>query len=333
LFKGLNDINTYQSDFDGNRWGDYASMMVDPANDTTFWFTNMYPKKTGGTGNWGNRIFSINLTEEVEAPYAYAGPDTTICGYDDFKMNGQAANFSSFTWATAGDGWFINDDLLNPVYLRGNNDLDNGQVNLWLTVTGYEPGTVVTDSMTLFLNKYPKAAAGPDDTLCANECYTCQGEVSFSNSYYWTSNGEGSFNDSTLLQAIYTPALSDTSLEKVVLTLHAEPLFPCTIGSEDKLQLKVESCLGVQELTAGSGLTIYPNPSTGPVTVEANMPGNNDITVRVQNGLGNTIFRGVFPGRNGRLTKHFNFGLLQPGLYYIIVSNNTKTHTVKLIFR
>jgi len=44
LLTGLNFINTYDDLYDQNRWGDYASMMVDPADDTTFWFTNMYPK-------------------------------------------------------------------------------------------------------------------------------------------------------------------------------------------------------------------------------------------------------------------------------------------------
>ncbi|MCD4683102.1 MAG: hypothetical protein K8R86_07445, partial [Bacteroidales bacterium] len=73
LFTGLNFINTYQSDFDQNRWGDYASMMVDPADDSTFWFTNMYPLAVASSGNWGTRVFKINLTEEFETVTAYAG--------------------------------------------------------------------------------------------------------------------------------------------------------------------------------------------------------------------------------------------------------------------
>ena len=37
-----------------NRWGDYASMSVDPSNDCTFWFTTEYYETTGN--NWQTRI-------------------------------------------------------------------------------------------------------------------------------------------------------------------------------------------------------------------------------------------------------------------------------------
>jgi hypothetical protein len=43
------------------RWGDYASMTVDPVDDCTFWFTSEYMKTTGSF-NWNTRIASIKLT-------------------------------------------------------------------------------------------------------------------------------------------------------------------------------------------------------------------------------------------------------------------------------
>ena len=43
-----------------NRWGDYASMTVDPVDNCTFWFTSEYMKTTGSF-NWNTRIASIRL--------------------------------------------------------------------------------------------------------------------------------------------------------------------------------------------------------------------------------------------------------------------------------
>ncbi len=43
----------YQTDI--NRWGDYASMEVDPTDDCTFWFTGEYMETTG-PGTWNTRI-------------------------------------------------------------------------------------------------------------------------------------------------------------------------------------------------------------------------------------------------------------------------------------
>jgi hypothetical protein len=42
-----------------NRWGDYASMSVDPVNDCTFWFTTEYYEAVGN--NWQTRIGSFQF--------------------------------------------------------------------------------------------------------------------------------------------------------------------------------------------------------------------------------------------------------------------------------
>ncbi|MCB0593504.1 MAG: hypothetical protein H6557_05070 [Lewinellaceae bacterium] len=44
-----------------NRWGDYASMSVDPANGRDFWFTGEYMK---ANGNWGTKIMKAHLRED-----------------------------------------------------------------------------------------------------------------------------------------------------------------------------------------------------------------------------------------------------------------------------
>lgn len=43
-----------------NRWGDYASMSIDPADDCTFWASNEYIK-TNGSFNWKTRVVSFKF--------------------------------------------------------------------------------------------------------------------------------------------------------------------------------------------------------------------------------------------------------------------------------
>ena len=46
-----------------NRWGDYTSMSVDPADDCTFWYTNQYysSQPNGNSGNWQTRVGSFKF--------------------------------------------------------------------------------------------------------------------------------------------------------------------------------------------------------------------------------------------------------------------------------
>ena len=45
------------------RWGDYSSMSMDPTDDCTFWYTNMYyiNQSDGANGNWSTRIGSFKF--------------------------------------------------------------------------------------------------------------------------------------------------------------------------------------------------------------------------------------------------------------------------------
>ena len=44
------------------RWGDYAAMVVDPVDQSTFWFTNEY---TGASGGWATKIASFVIRRDT----------------------------------------------------------------------------------------------------------------------------------------------------------------------------------------------------------------------------------------------------------------------------
>lgn len=68
------------------RWGDYASMSVDPADDCTFWFTGeFYP--TTSTQQWSTRICSFKFNE---------------CGMPAFKLVTESAQRIEICGATPG---------------------------------------------------------------------------------------------------------------------------------------------------------------------------------------------------------------------------------------
>lgn len=49
------------------RWGDYSTMQIDPADDCTFWFTTEYMNTTA-TRDWASRIVSFKFPNCVAAP-------------------------------------------------------------------------------------------------------------------------------------------------------------------------------------------------------------------------------------------------------------------------
>ena len=52
----------------GNRWGDYSAMTVDPVDDCTFWYTQEYFATNGGS--WRTRIGNFKFPQCVSTPHA-----------------------------------------------------------------------------------------------------------------------------------------------------------------------------------------------------------------------------------------------------------------------
>ena len=77
--------------------------------------------------------------------------------------------------------------------------------------------------------------AGVDDIVCDENDYFCSAEANDYLSLEWTSSGNGTFNDNTILDPIYTPSEDDILAGSVLLTLEATGYFSDTV--EDDLLL------------------------------------------------------------------------------------------------
>ncbi len=330
LYKGLNYANTFDPGYEQNRWGDYSSMMVDPSDDSTFWYTNMYTTSSTSTGNWATRIFSLNLSEEPVLPYANAGNDTLTCDILFFETQGHAENYSSIIWITSGDGNFISNYLENATYLRGPGDLENKQVTLTMHLTGYQSGTEATDSMILYLNKDPEVYAGPDTTIYGDEPVTLQGEVSYAYKYFWATLGDGAFTDSTNVDAIYTPGQQDIINQGVTLVLTANEVSPCTGSVRDSVTITILP-VGINDLSGNQlVLNIFPNPANDIISVQAETPTNDLLILQVISNDGKIIFTGKFYPVDKHSETRFDLSYLLPGIYFIRLQTGDKEVTRKL---
>lgn len=74
------------------RWGDYSMMSVDPADDTTFWFTTEYVKISGSV-SWRTRIAGFRMTEDNIPP-------ATI---SDLRATANTTNSVTLDWTATGN--------------------------------------------------------------------------------------------------------------------------------------------------------------------------------------------------------------------------------------
>jgi gliding motility-associated-like protein len=186
-------------------------------------------------------------------PAADAGSDETICQGDDFDLSTSttlpsAADFSSLSWSSSGDGTFSDPSALTPIYSPGATDISAGSVTLTLTANGNGPCDPTSDAMVLTLTSEPSVDAGSDEAICQGDDFdlststTLPSAADF-NSLSWSSSGDGAFDDPSALTPIYTPGAADISAGSVSLTLTASSDGSCANDSDAMM------------------LTITPNPT------------------------------------------------------------------------
>ncbi len=153
-------------------------------------------------------------------PEVFAGDDHRICSSEDIHLEAQMWYAENAQWFSSGDGVFDDPNNLHNVYHPGDEDLQQGYVDLWLSVEGEAPCLAsATDSMRVEFEPYLHANAGSDQSVCANESVELYGGPVNADSLIWTSSGDGSFSAANSLWTQYTPGFNDISAGGVELYL------------------------------------------------------------------------------------------------------------------
>ena len=182
----------------------------------------------------------MNLTITL-APIADAGDDGTICAGSSFTLNGNASNYSSYTWTHTGTGNLSLPNSLTPTYTPSTQDITNGSVIFTLTVNGNDSCDEATsDQAELTINQEPTADAGNDRLICEDGDVII-GSASNYSSITWTTDGDGFFSNDTIENPYYTPGSNDVINGSVIITITVHPLSPCTTIASDYAILTINA--------------------------------------------------------------------------------------------
>jgi len=110
-----------------------------------------YQKDSNTTGGSDKTWVDYIQIPPVLTTVVNAGPDMFIMNGDDVNPNAYAADYQTITWTSSGDGSFNDSGILNPVYTPGENDNDNGFVELTITASGDQ---TVSDALFVEISVY-----------------------------------------------------------------------------------------------------------------------------------------------------------------------------------
>jgi hypothetical protein len=140
-----------------------------------------------------------------------------------------------------------------PFTYQNMDPADPTQPVTYMFVNGY---TLTQDD---FVTSFPHpetvtSNAGADATICAGETYTLNGMATNYTSVEWTTSGDGTFNDNTILTPVYTPGTGDIAAGSVTLTLTA---YSGSNQVSDDMVLTIEPLPGIPATPSGPDTIDY----------------------------------------------------------------------------
>lgn len=212
---------------------------------------------------------------------AFAGVDVETCLNTTVSLGGEATLWNEVEWTTSGTGTFESPEELETIYVPSEEDYNNGEVELTMTVDG--PTETVSSSLMVTFYEMPEI------TLQSETAEICQYDsimMDMANAEHysgleWTTIGDGAFSDSSAMHPVYHPGAEDIANGSVQLIMTAAGNANCD-GTADTVTLSIhpvptatmvsdniEACM--------NDMATLEMELTGTAPYEIVMPGNDTI--------------------------------------------------------
>jgi Bacterial Ig-like domain (group 3) len=304
-----------------SRWGDYSAMQVDPVDDCTFWYTQMY-QKANGSFNWNTRIMNFkfptcgsSLATTTTAVTSSLNPSTygqsvsftanvtsgsgTPTGTVQFTVDG--SNFGSAVTLVSGSATSGSTSTLTggthtvtAVYSG-----DTGFQASTGTLSGGQVVNKASQSITFTTNAPASAAYGSNFTVAATASsglavtFTSAGGCSNSGATYTMTSGTtacsvianqaGNSNYSAATQVTQS---ANATLASQSITFTTNAPASAAYNSQFTVAATASSGLAVAYTSSGScsnsGATYTMTSGTGTCSVIANQAGNSNYSAATQ---------------------------------------------------
>lgn len=222
----------------------------------------VFPLSVVVTDNQGCSDYDTVQIIVNPAPVLDLGPNVSTCEFETVSFS--AGTHPVILWA---DG-STNADY----YYSANNGVETHEVSV---IVSSAEGCTSYDTVLVTVNALPQFELGADTTICEYNDITVLGPAGMG-SYLWQDNSTG---QNFFLDGQTIGSGSHEVILEVVSTIGC--------SNVDTMYVTVDPCLGLEELAAS--VNVYPNPTSGQVTVEF---GKSKISrISVSNTAGQVIYK------------------------------------------
>lgn len=237
---------------------------------------------------------------------AFSADDYEVCQGESIQFTDESTGeITSWEWIFEG-GTPATSTLQNPIVTYN----DGGMWDVTLTVSNLTTSNTFTQMNMIYVFTLPEVSLTAFDTVCFEwPAFELTGGLPEGGVYSGTGVENGWFY----------PDVAGIG-EHIITYVYTDP-----DGCQNNAvqPVNVTSCVGVAETESGN-ISIFPNPSSGLVTIETNQPGN--FSLSINDVLGETIVETTVSFSNPLVLSNLN-----PGIYTLLFSDDNQIFVKKLM--
>ena len=239
---GLNDSVVSQTDFSGN-------IRIWDGNNDSIAIVDM------GGYEYGSIPIPM-ITSTFTSPENLCFFDTALIVY-----TGNASDTAFYNW-DFDNGVIVSGIGQGPYEIFWN---ESGEKTISLFVEENEM-TSITTTKSVIVNPLPTVYAGQDSTILSGESYTISdAHAENYESVTWSTSGDGTFNNISLINPVYSPGPVDIDFGNVTLTITVNS----SCGNDsDSITLSIDNVSLAGSFDAGNTeFNVYPTPVTSELNI------------------------------------------------------------------
>lgn len=175
------------------------------------------------------QIASTNINVTIYSPPTVTLPSNmNVCRGQPVIITAGVTYYSSVNWTTTGDGTFTNPNSVTTQYIPGSYDLSLGYFTLKCCANALPPCSGTSCAQTVvYLSINPTVTSPASRKRCENQSVNLSSSATNYSSILWTTAGDGTFNNPTILSPIYYPGPNDKQNLGTVVTVRAFGIGAC----------------------------------------------------------------------------------------------------------
>ena len=284
--------------------------------------------------NWEYLLSDINSSHAkldylcfppMHTTIAYAGDNVITCEESPIELIESYAYDCDFIhWTTNGDGHFDNDNIANPTYTPGSQDITNGNVTLTLTALGND--TIISSMQVQFVNEINLTHIVGDSVVNKYEQHISHYSIENQDGirYLWQLEPASAgtiYDHNDAIDILWNLHEGDANVTLSVMTDNGCTMEPIT---------KSISLIGYATSEWHSpDFDLFPNPTDGKVNLVIGETMQGKAIVEVYNLLGERMMAKSISRLQKGETTSLDLSHLVSGLYIIKLSTENRSCTKK----